>query len=92
MSAAHNSRVGKTFTIRRVLVGWLLFCICGSLVAWAGLNGEEDHCRAQDGYLCFSDRDVRILVAAPAAAILVGGGIVITCVWKVVQVAKRRRV
>ena len=92
LSVTHNAaRVGRAFTLRRVLVGWLLFCVCGWLIAWAALDAQEDQCRARDEWLCFSDRDILVLVGVPAAAVLVGGMLVIAVVGKIVGVARRLR-
>ena len=92
MSATHNaSRVGRAFTLRRVLVGWLVFCVCGWLIAWAALDAQEDQCRARGDFLCFTDRDVLVFVGVPAAAVLVGGLLVIAVVGKIVGVARRLR-
>jgi hypothetical protein len=78
-------------TLGRIRTCWFVFCVCGALIVWAGVRGNEVQCRARDGYLCFSDRDVLLLVGLPAAAVLVGGLLVIAGVWKVIEGAKRRR-
>jgi hypothetical protein len=54
-----------------------------------GFAGRQ--CRARGDFLCFTDRDVLVLVGVPAAAVLVGGLLVIAVVGKIVEVARRLR-
>lgn len=83
--------MAKRSTLKRVLVGWFLFCAVTSLLLWAGLQGQEERCRATDDYLCFDDRAVLVLVGVPAVVVVVVGTVVIAVAWNVVEARRGRK-
>lgn len=63
-------------TRRRFVLGWTGFCAAGWLIVGGLAEGNEEHCRAADGYLCFAPGAALVIAGVGAVGIWVVGGLI----------------
>jgi glucose uptake protein GlcU len=74
--------------MKRFQLVWLGFCVLAIIVVGLVLEGNEEQCRAQSGYLCLRSGAAFLVVAAVGGVVWAG---VALAVWIANAVSKWRR-